>query len=252
MAREFESHTFRHIRKDTLDVLIGKGQIGTAIQSILEPDISYDIIDGAFPDLDDEVDFLHIAIPYSDQFIDIVNSYIDRLTFTEDGGTIVYSTVKIGTCSKIKGQVAHSPVEGVHPRLAESILRSNRWIGCSDIIFAEYVKDMWSDYTDVVIVHKSEYTEFMKLRSTAKYGINLVWTDYENQIAEAIGMPFEYIKYFDQDYNDLYSRLGNPEYQRYILDPPEGHIGGHCVVPNAELLNEQYPSELLDKIIEMK
>jgi len=100
-------------------------------------------------------------------------------------------------------------------------------------------------------MRSSKFTEFLKIRSTAKFGINLVWTDYENSIAQDIGMSYGAIKTFDEDYNNLYAELGLPEFSRYIIDPPNGKIGGHCVVPNAELLNKQYPSELLEMIIEM-
>ena len=67
-------------------------------------------------------------------------------------------------------------------------------------------------------------------------------------VADKIDMDFELLKEFDRDYNKLYHELGENWAQRYILDPPEGKIGGHCLVPNAKLLNEQYPNEWLEKL----
>jgi hypothetical protein len=40
-----------------------------------------------------------------------------------------------------------------------------------------------------------------------------------------------------------------PNHIRPVLNPPVGNIGGHCVVPNAEILNRMFPSALLGEII---
>jgi hypothetical protein len=44
--------------------------------------------------------------------------------------------------------------------------------------------------------------------------------------------------------------LGQGHVVRPILYPPDGPIGGHCVVPNAKILSEEYESEFLRFIIE--
>jgi hypothetical protein len=59
-------------------------------------------------------------------------------------------------------------------------------------------------------------------------------------------MPLKYLKEWNQDYNDLYRELDMPQYQKFILDPPKGQIGGHCIIPNVKLLDKQYPDELLN------
>ena len=235
------------------DILIGLGQIGRAIEDIIGPVMTHDTntLNGIVH-TNKPIRFMHIAIPYSEDFVKIVQDYAAGFEFQENGGVIVYSTVPIGTCRKIGPNVAHSPVEGKHPRLTNSILSSVRWVGSENLELRENVGNFWARYVKQVrLVESSDFTEFLKLRSTSKYGINIVWTDYESKVAQEIKMPFAYVKEFDKHYNDLYKRLKLPQYRRYILDPPNGVCGGHCVKPNAKLLDEQYPDSLLKMIYAM-
>lgn len=231
-------------------LILGRGEIGKAVSRVIQITdkvASYDIQDE--DNRPSAADILHICFPYSDEFISEVKTYIATCLPEH---VIIWSTVPIGTTKKIKGAV-HSPIEGRHPMLDESIRNSVRWVGVNDEsekeFFTQYFKLM---FIKTRVVDNSDFTEFLKLRSTAKYGINLVWTDYEAKVADSLEMDFTLVKKFDEDYNKLYHNLDVSWAKRYILDPPYGKIGGHCVVPNAEILDEQYPSELLKLIKEMK
>lgn len=234
-------------------LIIGRGEIGKAVSQVIgrkDTVISYDVYDGP-PRYIKDVDILHICFPFVDgvDFVSQVKEYIAQF---KPMHVIIWSTLPIGTTKLVIGAV-HSPVEGVHPNLVESIKKMTRWIGANNPgegeFFANYFRDL---QMAAKVVDSSDYTEFVKIRSTAKYGINLVFTDYEASIAKDIGMDFEILKDYDRDYNKLYHNLRMDWAQRYILDPPGGKIGGHCVVPNAKLLDENYPSELLKMILEMK
>ena len=192
-----------------------------------------------------DFDLMLVAMPYSDAFVETVERY--RRSYPVKS-IIIFSTVQVGITSQIPGAV-HSPVEGKHPHLAESIQLMPRWVG-------GYNK--WADKffntanVKPVYLKRPEFTEFLKLRSTSKYGINIEWTRYEKRVADEIGMPFEFVRMFDKHYNELYNALGMPQFQRYILTPPEGLISGHCVRQNAMLLHEQFPSVFLDMVIDGK
>lgn len=230
------------------NLIIGKGQIGTSLYEVFRRAKAVFIRDIDGPDYAG-IDILHIAFPYSDGFIHDVSNYIEQYG---PNLVIVYSTVPIGTCEKIGENVVHSPIEGRHPNLKESIEIGARWLGCQDSKAIHRAVKFWSPFVKTIrTMPKADYTEFLKLRSTAKFGINLVWTDYEAKISNDIGMDFEALKEFDADYSDLYSALGYPQFKRYILDPPKGKIGGHCIVPNAELLDKQYPNPMLKMIKRM-
>jgi hypothetical protein len=185
-------------------------------------------------------DMMFVAIPYTDKFVDIVADYQKKY---EPKNIIIFSTVAIGTCDKL-GAV-HSPVEGMHPNLANSIKTATRWLGGECKEFLDLLSMAKIKYKQVA---EPKYTEFLKLRSTSLYGLNIEFARYGKKVADEIGMEFEFIKDFDRDYNRLYQNLGKTEYHRYILNPPTGKIGGHCVVPNAKILDEQYPDEFLKRI----
>lgn len=230
-------------------LIVGFGEIGKAVKEVIGGEVFIHDVKHHNYRISNVIDVMHVCFPYSDTFVQDVEDYITR---HEPAHVVIYSTLPIGTTRQISGAV-HSPIEGRHPDLDLSIRAMTRWLGANDIeeeaFFVEFFEDIG---LEVHPVGNSDFTEFLKLRSTSKYGINIIWTAYEKTVADKIGMDFELIRQFDRNYNDLYKELGLDDYQRYILDPPKGPIGGHCVVPNAELLNEQYPSNMLDMIKEYK
>lgn len=234
-------------------IVIGMGEIGRAVYEVVRHHRDYETfmldLKPEFK-MPDKAEVMHICFPYSKAFVKQVHDYMD--VFNPDH-VAVYSTVPVGTTKKLSPFTVHSPVEGKHPDLELSIRQMVRWVGANDFSEGQFFQGFFETVGPRVrVVHNSDFTEFLKLRSTSKYGINLVWADYEHRVAESIEMPWELLKEFDHDYNKLYSNLGLPQFSRYLLDPPRGEIGGHCVVPNAKLLNEQHPSDLLGKIIEME
>lgn len=230
-------------------LIIGSGEVGKSLHTVLRREPTCFIRD-VKPVKVPSIDVLHIAFPYSKDFIKSVKNYIEQY---DPSLTIVYSSVPIGTCESIGTHIVHSPIEGKHPNLHESIRIMPRWLGAKDKKALRDAGAYWSVFAETVrLVKSSRATEMLKLRSTAKYGINLVWADYEKSLTDSIGAEWDMVKLFDLDYNMLYEQLGFPEYSRYLLDPPGGKIGGHCVRENAILLDAQYPNDLLKMIIAMK
>lgn len=233
------------------NLIIGMGEVGTALYRVLaERDPATFARDVETEAHFTKIDILHICFPYSNHFIDDVESYLEEY---DPSLVIVYSSVPIGTCEIIGLEVVHSPVEGVHPELDRSFYYFPRWLGAEDEEALKAATKFWYRLArEVNTMKSSRYTEYLKLRSTSKYGINLVWTDYEKQAADSLGMDFGAVKGYDEGYNRLYRDLGLFQHQRYILDPPNGYIGGHCVVPNAALLDKQFPNPMLKAIKRMR
>jgi hypothetical protein len=240
-------------------LVIGHGQIGQAVHKMIERSEdeiinTYDVGKNTPEDKEKikkegNIDIIHIAFPYTVKFVEQAKGYIEEF---KPQATVIYSTVQIGTTKQLGKNVFHSPVVGRHPNLYEGVLYGMRFIGTNQEN-AHPVDELWESLgARVRVVNSTDATEFIKIRSTSKFGINLVWADYEKSIADDIGVDFSILKDFDEDYNKLYIKLGMEWAQQYILDPPDGRIGGHCVIPNAELLNKLYPNELLEKIIAMK
>ena len=232
-------------------IIAGYGQLGKAVKEVFSDyhDIDhYDLQDGTPPSGQLAVaapyDVLLVCFPYSEGFVDQVKRYKERFGTK---AVIIFSTVPIGTTRQIKGAV-HSPIEGKHPDLAKSIELAKRWFGGSNNVAYDFLIRA----TDLYVLPEPEMTEFLKLRSTARYGVNIEFARYEKAVCDAIGMNYAMVRKFDEDYNQLYLALGLPQYQRYILDPPQGNLGGHCLVDNAKLLEAQFPSVFLKEIYREK
>jgi UDP-N-acetyl-D-mannosaminuronate dehydrogenase len=233
-------------------IIIGMGEIGSALYRVLSVQynvITYDIGYSGLVSTTDDVT-LHICFPYSASFVDDVKEYMEVFGAAY---VIVYSTVAIGTCNKIGSDVVHSPIEGKHPDLEKSIRVMTRWVATSDIGVALYFVNLF-DQLGIQSKHvkDSSHTEALKLLSTSEYGINIVFAELKAKVAKEIGMDFVLTKEWNEEYNKLYRLLGHDSYRKYVLDPPGDTIGGHCVVPNAEILRKQFPHVLLDIIIKKK
>lgn len=208
---------------------VGVGQIGTAISAILECE-GIDVNEVARYKT---YKYLHICFPYSDRFAEYVENYRDL--YSPDH-IIIHSTVPLGTCSKLG--VVHSPVRGVHPKLEEGIRTFVKFFGglgayeCSQL-FAE-------KGIPVSITHDASNTEAMKLWDTTVYGVNILLEKEIYKFCKQNGLDFDivYTK-SNETYNKGYEKLGHPEFKKYILKHMEGEIGGHCILPNIELLESK-------------
>lgn len=227
-----------------LAVLAGFGEIGESVYNVFskyhdiaihDPEQGYDATGGVF-------DILLVAIPYSEHFCDIVADYA-RMFGVE--GTLVFSTVPVGTCRKIGA--CHSPVEGKHPDLTESIRKTDKWLGGSNIYAKRFLEE--ADFT-VRRFNNPETTEFLKIRSTTLYGLNIEFARYSKQVCDELKIEYSVVKEWDAWVNGLYATMGMPQFTRYILDPPIGAKGGHCVTANAKMLNSQYPHTLVSVVAE--
>lgn len=223
------------------NLVVGYGEIGKALKVVLGEPVSIADLKHTHI-LSEPIDVMHVCFPYSENFEDSLNGYIDN---HKPKHIVIYSTVPIGTTKKFPRAV-HSFVEGNHPNLEDSIRLMERWIGYNDKEEGQFFANLFRDLgLRVKQVENSDYTEALKLLSTTEYGINIEFARYKKYIADSIGMDYELCKEFNAEYNKLYKDLGMAtRYQKFVLDAPDGPKGGHCVTPNAKLLHQQYPSEL--------
>lgn len=225
--------------------VLGRGEIGKAVSKVIQATDTvtvYDILDEE-PKTSSPTDVLHICFPPIDGFVKEVQGYIAQY---KPEHVIIWSTVPIGTTKQIKGAV-HSPVEGRHPNLDLSIKNMVRWVGANNTSEAEFFERYFKMlFINTKVVDNSDFTEALKLLSTTEYGINIEFARYKKMVANSLGMDFKLTKEWNRHYNKLYHNLGLSDiFQKFVLDAPEGPKGGHCVTPNAEILYEQYPSELV-------
>lgn len=224
-------------------LLIGYGEIGKGVYSVFSKYYDISVVELKFKEnmrKDNEYDIMLVTIPYSEKFIDIIKNYQKEYN---PEATIIFSTVPIGTTSQIENAV-HCPIEGKHPNLAESINRWPFFMGGWNKLAYKF----FSVCKNPKILDKPEHTEFLKLQSTSNYGLMIEFARYLKTICDDIGMEYSHVLSYNQDYNQLYNSMNSSRFIRSLIVPPEGNIGGHCVVPNAEILDKQYPSIFLKEI----
>lgn len=217
-------------------IVIGLGETGGPLQRVLRCE-GYDFKLGPFSAKD--YDVLHICLPYSKDFLDHVAFYQDE---TCAKLIIIHSTVPIGTTNRIPDAV-HSPILGKHGNMEDSIRRFIKWVGGPRAEeAAAYLRDAG---LTVKTVPRSEETEALKLLCLAKYGMSIAFAEYEKKVLDYYGVPFDDMLEWDTNYNaHVCTTL-----QRPIITPPNGKIGGHCVVQNTKILNAQHPNPILEEVL---
>lgn len=230
-------------------VIIGYGEIGQAVGKVIGEHAYIDLKNAT--KIPDNIELMHICLPYSDVFEETVHEYIDKY---RPQHILIWSTVPVGTTERFGLFAVHSPIEGKHPDLEMSIRQMERWVGVFIRGEAQYFTEYFQKLgLRVRVVGSPKFTEALKLLSTTEYGVNIEFARYKAAVAEDIGMDFELTKEWNREYNKLYKNLGmEKRFQKFVLDAPDGPKGGHCVVPNARLLNEQYPNELVEVVGEIE
>lgn len=238
--------------------ILGYGEIGKSIHQLYLKSSLNSIIYVEDLNNDDKlskVDVLNICIPYNDSF---VSSVVDAVNRSSPNLCIIHSTVKVGTTraieSNIKSLIVHSPVRGVHPNLYEGLVTFVKFIGANN---AESSKEAIDHFNDLNVNSEqcgsSEVTELGKLLSTSYYGLVIAWHGEMKSMCDHWDVSFkEAITRFNQTYNEGYSKLDMNHVVRPVLSPPNEKIGGHCIIPNAEILNEAFSSDALKLILKYK
>jgi hypothetical protein len=226
-------------------ILIGHGEIGKAIEAYYGQVHTIDFVDlNEESIVQPEHDIMLVAIPYNEDFVETVSRYRQRF---KTKATIVFSSVAIGTTSKLMNAV-HVPIEGRHPDLALSVANWQVFMGgFNQLAYNFFVEANKNPY----VLDKPEHAEAMKLLSTTMYGINIEFARTANKVFADIGMDYGKFNAYNGCYNSLYDMLGMGQFKRYLLNPPEGKKGGHCVTNNAKILQEQYPDMLVDVVAEV-
>ena len=225
--------------KNTKHLVIGLGQIGSAIREILNADYIDLLADKShFEERNYEV--LHICFSYDKDFSEAVQKYQKRFS---PAITIIHSTVPVETSEKLLA--VHSPCRGIHPNLKEGILTFVKYFGGEK---AEEAAGYFNDCGIKTHAHPSSRdTEAMKLWDTTIYGWNIILEKIIFSYCKENNLDFDlvYTK-ANESYNDGYEKLGHPEYKKYVLKHVDGKIGGHCVIDNLELLDSEAASIIKD------
>lgn len=244
--------------KETV-LVVGLGEVGRPLFELLDESGKF-IVFGFDTDkskmqslrqttLPNKVDIIHICLPCSNKskFVDIVTSYIRKF---EPKLVIINSTVPPKTTIGIHEKcsnclVAHSPVRGVHKNpeyMKWELKRWTKYVGGANAKAADAARNHFEKLGLKTKVLKScTETELAKLFETTYRAWMIACFQEMHRISNQVGADFADVVDFIEDTHRIRS-------DRPVMFPDV--IGGHCLIPNVELLLESYDSKLLRLILD--
>ncbi len=193
------------------------------------------------------VDTLQICLPCGspEKFSDIIQGYVEQY---KPKLTIINSTVPPGTTLKVsvacKCLVAHSPARGVHINAEHMIWELKRWtkyVGGANVAAGKAAKIHFEKLgLKVKVLRSCRETELAKLFETTYRAWMIASFQEMHRISRAFDAEFDEAVDFLEDTH-------KERFDRPVMFP--GVIGGHCLIPNTELLLKSYDSEFLRLIL---
>ena len=187
---------------------------------------------------------LHVAYPYSPQFIDSLCHYAEVL---RPEMIVIHSTVKPGTSieiyKRVKRVVAYSPVRGYHRCMDKHISWWSKWVAVlppqavDEVV--EHLKEL--GFQRIRTCSDPTSLELAKLWETVLRAILIASWQELHRIARMLGADISVVMEF---VGEVHRVLGD----RPIMYP--GIIGGHCLIPNTEILNSVRRSKLFEFVLE--
>lgn len=219
--------------KKNKHLIIGAGEVGKSLHRVLKQYYEVSLYDrkdsfkGYFA-------VLHICYPTSKNFIKITKKYAARY---KPKLIIIHSTVPVGTTAKISPSTVHSPIRGTHPHLEKGIKTFVKYFGGKKA--GQAAKIFSNIEIKTKTFKKPETTELLKILDTTYYAWNIVFCKEVKRICDKLKLDFDEVYIIaNSDYNEGYKKLGKPNVIRPVLKPIPGKIGGHCIIPNCDLLKD--------------
>ncbi len=229
-------------------LVVGTGEIGSAIIELLEARKSkFNVFkkDIAPIELKEKIDIMHVNIPYSGKFEEITVAYIKQF---RPSLAIINSTVRPKTTNSIFKKtgrlIVHSPCRGRHPHIKEGLVKFVKFIGPTSGKAGLLAKKHFEELgIKAELFPNAVDSELGKLFETTYYGLLIAFHQEMERICEKHGADFsKSVKRFSETQTiDINHKIPRP-----FFFP--GYIGGHCVMPNIEILKKDAESEFLDAI----
>jgi len=229
------------------DVVAGLGEIGMPILQLVSKagpaigdDINPKLIDKKRLDKYKSLEtcFLHICIPFTNNFDKNVVSLYDKF---KPEGIVIHSTISPGTTPRLQRllpiPVIYSATRGVHKRMFHDLRRYTKFFA----VDPNAPRSKWASFTYSSLMKKcgvktKKMTNPLTLElakivvDTSYYGWLINYAQLSNMIALEHGV----------DYDEMWSFAD--EIHKYLGNRPKmypGFIGGHCIVPNLDLIHNQ-------------
>ena len=221
-------------------LVVGLGEIGKPLFDIVKdkhPAVGVDIEP---VEIKGVCSVMHVCFPFeSARFVEECTRYIDKY---QPALTVINSTVAPGTTRRVEThsgrRVVNSPIRGKHWKMREELLHYIKFIGGTD---EEACREAEAHFRGLgmktKVLSSPEATEIAKLSETTYFGLLIAWAQEVERYCDRL----------DTDYEEVVSF-----YEEIAFLPPvkytPGMIGGHCVMPNIEILRQAFDSELLEAV----
>lgn len=228
-----------NIGKEAITLVVGLGEVGKPLYTILrkqDPEVIG--IDIEPVSIDRHVGILHVCFPFktSDLFQNIVASYARKYS---PEVIVVNSTVVPGTTRGIENETnipcVYSPIRGKHTKMVDDLYTYVKFVAGTS---AEATSRVQTHFRIARLqsetISTPEALELAKLLETTYFGLLIAWAQEMNRFAEAV----------NADYLEVGKFFREIAYLPKVLFQP-GIIGGHCVMPNINLLQQCFQSDFL-------
>ena len=157
---------------------------------------------------------------------------------------MINSTVAPGTTRSIAVEsgtaVVNSPVRGKHARMQEELLHYTKFVGALDPQSGQRAVEHFEGIRmKAKLLASPEASEIAKLTETTYFGLLIAWAQEVERYCVKLGINYDEVVSF---------------YEEIKFFPPvkyfPGKIGGHCVMPNIDILLQKFPSGLLQAIVQ--
>jgi UDP-N-acetyl-D-mannosaminuronate dehydrogenase len=245
-----------HLKKETV-LVVGLGEVGYALFKLLRESGKFTVYGFDIDrkrmravqqtEIQKRVDTMHVCIPFLDQgeFVSAVTGYTLRF---KPKLVIIDSTVMPGTTNEVRKHcsclVAHSPVRGMHKSSEHMKWELKRW--------TKYVGGAGAKAGEAACKHFEKLglrTKLLKSCTETELA-KLFETTYRAWMITCFQEMHRVSRFFKADFEEVTDFLADTHrvrFDRPLMFP--GVIGGHCLIPNVELLLRSHDSELLELIL---
>jgi UDP-N-acetyl-D-mannosaminuronate dehydrogenase len=227
-----------------ITLIIGLGEVGGPLRTVLQRQ-DHETIGVEFEpsSIAAPIGIMHICFPFIDQgqFQDAVIVYAHKC---DPEVIVINSTVVPGTTRAIENACGipcvYSPVRGKHTEMLDELCTYVKFVAGTNARATERVMEHFrSAGMHSEAMSAPEALELAKLLETTYFGLLIAWAQEMNRFAHTVNADYQEIGRFFREISYLPGVLFRP-----------GYIGGHCVMPNVELLQQQFQSDFLDAIKE--
>lgn len=222
-------------------IIVGLGEIGRPLLQLLSRQYKTIGVDIAPATQEGGgVDVLHVCYPF--EIADFVGETARYIDLFKPAVTVINSTVAVGTTRAIAKRtgaaVVNSPVRGKHARMLQELAHYTKFIGALDPAIGKYVAQHFEAAgIKTKVLPNPETTEVAKLTETTYFGLMIAWAQEVERYCDQAGLNYE-------DVVSFYDEISFFPSTKYF----PGVIGGHCVMPNIEILRGFDDSPLLRAI----